>query len=107
MTGNGRNSGGVRRRFSVSIERAAQMHGRTRRLILALGAVVAVSVGLAQTAWAGYAAFIVDRYTGVVLHHMVIPPFAPRLPCRISVGSRHACIVCSVNIHDDHFRHRL
>ncbi len=28
----------------------------------------AMSVGLCQAAWAGYAAFIVDRYTGAVLH---------------------------------------
>ena len=39
-----------------------------RRLVIAAGAMVAMSIGLSHTAWAGYAAYIVDRYTGVVLH---------------------------------------
>ena len=40
----------------------------THQLIIAVFALVAMSLGLSHQAWAGYAAFIVDRYTGVVLH---------------------------------------
>lgn len=42
--------------------------GRAPRLILAAFALALISASLAPKAWAGYAAFIVDRYTGVVLH---------------------------------------
>lgn len=68
MISQGRDSFETRPTFSDSRENARARLGSVRQFAVALGAFVVLTIGLSQTSWAGYAAYIIDRYTGVVLH---------------------------------------
>jgi len=63
-----RDKRGTRPHSSDSGERGSGDLRRARQLIIAIGTLAALSFGMSQTALAGYAAYIIDRYTGVVLH---------------------------------------
>ena len=68
MMSQGRETCETRPTFSISRKNGLCRPGQTRRLAIAFGAFAALSLALCQASWAGYAAYIIDRYTGVVLH---------------------------------------